>query len=127
MTTAAQQDWFDAQKAASREPHPERQVVREDRTFTHNLGKRCPWCGDVFFTYQLEGHERQPYRTDAEITLDWFGRPAGGVGTRETCGNPTCHEAEDHHQFQRRVLARAEHAKHAQVQAGPAPTTKGKP
>ena len=87
-----------------------RQVVGE-RVFVRTLGKRCPHCPRVFFTYQVEGQEREPYRTDPEVMLDVYGRPLNGIATRDTCGSPECHEREDFHQFRRRLEYRAEHAK----------------
>jgi hypothetical protein len=107
----AEQEWFADQKASASQPHEETRVVRDDRVYTRSLGKRCPWCSDIFFTYQVEGHERQPYKTDPEVMLNHEGRPINGVGTRETCGDPNCLEREDTHQFLRRLAYRAEHAK----------------
>lgn len=105
MTTQAQQDWFDHLKGISASPNLDT---------GRNLGKRCPWCHDVFFTYQTPGKERQPYQSEPE--------PRNGMGARETCGHPQCHDAEDTHQFQRRLVFRAEIARHRahQPQAGPA-------
>lgn len=99
-TDQDRQAWHDQMKAASAEPRPDLCTVVHGKTLTRTLGKRCPWCQSVFFGYQVEGEEREPYRIDRE--------PAEGLGMRETCGNPMCHEAEDRHQFERRLRFRAD-------------------
>lgn len=71
------------------------------REFTRTLGKRCPQCGQMFFTYQETGHERQPYLIDPEPD---FGRSIVVVGARETCGFPGCLEDEQKHQMKRRMF-----------------------
>jgi hypothetical protein len=100
MTTQEQQDWNDSLVAVFAEPHPEIREVRGERVFVRDLGKRCPWCGHVFFSYQVEGHEQEPYKVDPN--------PYQGRGVRETCGHPKCHEAEDSYQFKRRQDFRGE-------------------
>jgi hypothetical protein len=71
-----------------------------EKVFTRTLGRICPHCGRTFYAYQAEGNEQQPYRIEVD--------PLGGIGMRETCGSPICHEAEDHLQFERRKAWRAE-------------------
>ena len=108
MITREQQDWHDRLKGMFSVPDPTAREVREGGVFVRTLGKRCPICRDVFFSYQREGHERQPYLVDVD--------PPEGKGARETCGHPKCHDAEDHYQWQRRLgfrdaaaKARAQH------------------
>jgi len=109
------QDHFDAQKARFASPGTER-LERDGKVFIRNLGKRCPWCRDVFFAYQVEGHERQPYQIDSD--------PDYGNGARETCGHPMCHDAEDDYQFARRKGFRDERRQaHQRAQPGPPPAT----
>jgi hypothetical protein len=74
-------------------------VIMAGHEFTRTWGKRCPWCGNVFFTYQETGREHEPYKVDPDPVV---GRSA--IATRETCGYPGCWDQEDRHQFQRRRL-----------------------
>ena len=106
MTTQAQQDWFDHLKGLAASPDPDPDTNR-------TLGKRCPWCRDIFFTYQAPGREREPYRTDPE--------PQDGASTRETCGSPKCHDVEDSHQFRRRLAHRAQLVQHREKQTPAVP------
>ena len=118
MTSQALQDHYDAQKARFAAPGTER-LERGGLVYVRNLGKRCPWCRDVFFAYQVEGHERQPYQVDPE--------PQDGNGVRETCGHPKCHDAEDMRQFERRREARQRLAEaRERAQAGPVAPVKGR-
>ena len=117
MTSPAQQAHFDAQKAKFATMGEER-IERHGRIYVRNLAKICPFCRDVFWTYQVEGQEREPYRIDPD--------PIDGNGTRETCGHPLCHDAEDDYQFQRRQGFRQQEAQARQhAQAGPAPRKGG--
>ena len=111
MTTQAQQDWFDACQARFAQPDTTPREERNGQIFVRTLGKRCPWCGNVFFAYQVEGEEKQPYQIDPNPMLNKFGEPANGIGTRETCGHPKCWDAEDTYQADRRQVMRAEYAK----------------
>ena len=70
-------------------------IERQGHTWIRNLGKVCPQCGQMFYGYQVEGHEHEPYRVDPE--------PMGGFGVRETCGDAQCWDAEDERQFRARV------------------------
>jgi len=99
-TPQERQAWYDTLKAVFARPDPATRHGTGDQVFTRTLAKRCPWCGDVFFTYQLEGHEREPYRVDPN--------PPGGMGARDTCGHPMCREAEHDYQFKRRMSFRSE-------------------
>ena len=91
--TKTEEDWHYEQKAIFAAPDTTPQV-QNGRVFTRTFGKRCPWCLDVFFAYEVEGNERQPYQIDPE--------PLNGHGVRETCGHPKCHEFEEDRQFKRR-------------------------
>jgi hypothetical protein len=103
----ALESWRRQKQAKWSVPHPEIREERNGKIFTLTLGKICPWCREVFFTYQVEGEEREPYLVDKEIELYTNGTPVNNPGSRETCGYPPCHELEDMHQFRRRVAARA--------------------
>jgi hypothetical protein len=89
--------WNQKRKDAFAVPRPDLLVTIAGKTFVRNLGKRCPHCGDVFYGYQVEGNEREPFRYDPE--------PRGGEGIRETCGDPTCWDREDRYQWTRRKAA----------------------
>ena len=118
MISQTQQEWFDAQKARFAEPGTER-LERDGRVFIRNLGKRCPWCRDKFFAYQVEGQEHEPYRIDDDPDL--------GNGMRETCGHPKCLDAEDLRQFERRRDFRKQlYEARERAQAGPPPPAKGR-
>lgn len=116
--------WHYQQKESFAYPRPDLQVRVKGKIFSRTLGKRCPWCKDIFYTYQVEGEERQPYQVDADIVLGGpLGMSISGIGTRETCGHPKCHEAEDKYQYERRIEWRKSHLHHA---AEPAPSEKKK-
>ena len=110
LTAQERQAFHDECQARFASPDTEARQVSGERVYVRTLGKRCPWCGDIFFGYQVEGEEEEPYRTDANPLLGIKGNPLNGVGTRSTCGHPKCHEVEDDYQFKRRVEMRAEHA-----------------
>ena len=104
MSSAIDPVWAETQRARWAQPdHQDRRLSADGRLWIRNLGKRCPHCPNVFFAYQVEGEEREPYRTDPN--------PIAGKGVRETCGHPACHEQEDNYQFQRRLGFRVEAAK----------------
>ena len=67
------------------------------RAWVQNLPKVCPWCGSVFFAYQLEESPQRPYQMDPEppIVND------SAAGQRETCGHPLCWKSEQTHQVER--------------------------
>ena len=100
-TDREHQQWRDEQKARFAQPGTEREE-RHGKVLIRNLGMRCPWCLGIFFGYQVEGHEREPYTIEAE--------PVDGLMQRQTCGNPLCHQAEEDHQFQRRQTIRQDRA-----------------
>jgi hypothetical protein len=104
------EDWRYKQKESFANPHPEIQISINEKIFTRTFGKRCPICHDIFYTYQVEGEEKEPYRIDPDIILQG---PAGfsttEIGARETCGHPHCWEAEEDYQFRRRLQWRKEH------------------
>ena len=105
MSAAFNAAWGAEQRAVFAQPDPaQRRIAADGRAFVRTLGKRCPHCPSVFFSYQVEDEEQEPYRVDAE--------PREGRGARETCGHPECHEREDNHQFLRRAAHRAERATH---------------
>lgn len=126
-TPQERQDWHDVLVARFEQPNDvsDRHQATEGQTFVRTLGKRCPWCGRIFFGYQVEGQEREPYKVDPNPELDREGRPRG-AGVRETCGNPLCAGSEDDYQFKRRQSYRSEMVATRQAAAGPAPAkTKG--
>ncbi len=104
LSQKQEQEWHYKQKGAFASPRPDISSTINGETFSRTLGKRCPWCSDVFYTYQIEGKEKQPYQVDANPRL---GYPDGfsfdGIGVRETCGHPKCWEAEDKYQYERRL------------------------
>jgi len=111
MTSPAQQAIFDAAKVRFATMGEDR-IESGGKVFIRNLAKICPFCRDVFWGYQVEGQEVEPYRIDPD--------PIDGNGTRETCGHPLCHDAEDDYQFQRRRGFRQQQAKAREhAQAGP--------
>lgn len=107
MITLEQQIWTDHLKGLCASPDATRCEERDGGVFVRTLGKRCPICRDIFYAYQREGRERQPYLVDVD--------PPEGRGVRETCGHPKCHDAEDHYQWQRRMGFRAAKANHEPV------------
>lgn len=117
-TDQERQAWHDELMARAAQPNDvsDRVQTPAGKTFVRTLGKRCHWCGKVFFAYQVEGQERQPYQVDPN--------PERGQGMRETCGNPLCWDAEDTYQFQRRRQIRLDEATSRATQqalaAGPA-------
>lgn len=111
--------WFKEQRARFAQPDFDTRVTSGERAFVRTLGMRCPHCSEVFFSYQVEGQERQPYQVDRN--------PDFGNGMRQTCGSPSCWDKEDLYQFERRKGFREEHARHQQATAaGPAPKKGGK-
>ena len=102
--TQEAQDWRDKQRAIFAQPNLEDRVLVAGRAMVRTLGMRCPWCNGIFFGYQVDGQEREPYRIDQD--------PIDGNGQRQTCGNPKCHEVEENHQFQRRQGFREERQRH---------------
>ena len=112
QTQREEQDWHYERKAKWAEPHPEDREEIMGMIFTRTLGKRCPWCGDIFFTYQVEGHEREPYRVDPETS------------TRETCGHPKCWDAEQDHQTKKQIEWYRTHF-HSEADPVPPPRKKG--
>ena len=65
------------------------------RTFELSRVKCCPHCGQAFPTYQKIGSNYRPMQVDP--------MPHHGLGTRETCGDPQCWDAEDLMQWRIRV------------------------
>ena len=115
ITSAQRADWFKAQRARFAQPDLEACVVTGNHVFVRTLGMRCPHCPEVFFGYQIEGQERQPYLVDAN--------PDFGNGMRQTCGSPDCWAKEDTYQFERRLGFREERAKTREAAAA-GPVTK---
>ena len=91
---AQQEAWFAEQKEAWAHPNTEQNSDRYART----LPKRCPCCGGIFFAFQKEGFEQEPYKQDPDSYH--------GEIVRETCGDPTCWDNEDMYQFRKRVQHR---------------------
>ena len=110
QTQREEQDWHYECKAMWAEPHPEVRETIMGLVFTRTLGKRCPYCGDIFFTYQVEGHEREPYRVDPDS------------GARETCGHPKCWDAEEDRFVKQQIEW---HRTHFRLEGNPVPEPRG--
>lgn len=110
-------DWFKAQRTRFAQPDCEAKVPIGDRVMVRTLGMRCPHCPEVFFGYQIEGQERPPYQVDRN--------PDFGLGMRQTCGSPSCWDAEDRYQFERRKEYREEASRARSTAAGPVKPGKG--
>jgi hypothetical protein len=106
-------------RALLQTPRPDLRIERSGKVYVRTLGKICPRCHQIFYVYQVEGQEEEPYREDPEIELNEWGFPVRDVGSRDTCGHPDCHEWEDGHQFRRRVAARAEHGRRSRPEPSP--------
>lgn len=65
------------------------------RRFARNLAKRCPWCQEIFYTYQDQDAPEEPGRVDPDPA------PRSMIGQRETCWHHLCQKAEQEHQFRR--------------------------
>lgn len=67
------------------------------REWSRTLRRRCPHCGDAFYTYQQFGKEQEPNKEDPEPPI------VHGIakGRRATCGAPECSALEYQHQRNR--------------------------
>ena len=75
---------------------PGDEVIRRcGKDYVRNLSKLCAICGEVFYTYQPVGEERQPCQKDP------IPRPGDPIQTREVCGKPGCWDAEQTEAFKR--------------------------
>jgi hypothetical protein len=75
--------------------------VRGKRVMTRSRELVCPHCGVTFYGYQYIDHPHPGGQVDSE--------PSNGFGSRQTCGDPRCWDAEDALQFKRRLEFRNTH------------------
>ena len=78
-----------------------RPEVINGRSWARSRPMACPWCGQAIYAYQAEDNPQEPNVTSPE--------PSAGFGARETCGSWQCREAEDQHQWHRRIDWRTAH------------------
>ncbi len=71
--------------------------------WSRTLARVCPWCHATFWTFAPmplpEGAFWTPFTIQPE--------PPYGKGQRQTCGDPDCYDAEQTHQWRRRLDDRA--------------------
>lgn len=69
------------------------------RTWSRTLPRHCPWCRDVFYTFQAEGEEQQPFQTESEprlVIIPSYKEPTfRPESKRQTCGHPLCEKASE--------------------------------
>ena len=119
------EDWWNEQKAMFAVPRPDLIRYSFDKTYVRTCGKRCPWCHDVFYTYHVEGHEKEPYKVDPEPTPGFpDGCSTNHIDARETCGHPLCWKSEAEHQAKRREEWRKLHLRSSE-QPTPEPKKRG--
>lgn len=80
------QSWRDSRKALFARPDPNRRYTSNGREFSLTHPKRCPICGDRFYTYGPADELPAPPAVDPIPDDD---------GKRTTCGHPTCWKVED--------------------------------
>ena len=77
----------------------------------------CPWCHDVFYGYQAEGEEKQPFQIEAQrpmVPLPGFKGLFRPDSQRQTCGGELCEKAAEgeflarHGSYQRCVAGEVE-------------------
>ncbi len=92
---------FETRKERYSRPDPEMKREPMDpkgRYWSRTLARRCPWCDDVFYGYQAEGEERQPFQVERErplIPIIGYKDLRQPDGSRETCGHDLCLKAEE--------------------------------
>ena len=70
----------------------------ERRWWARTLERRCPWCHEVFYTYQVVGEEQEPGLTEPERPLVSIYGVVGLLmpdGKRSTCGLDVCERKEE--------------------------------
>ena len=123
---------FETLKERYSRPDPELKQEPLDpkrRWWSRTLAIRCPWCDDVFYGYQAEGEERQPFQVETErplIPIVGYKDLRQPDGLRQTCGHDLCLKAEETHYLSRHQgYQRACAGSSAPVANTPPPITKG--
>jgi hypothetical protein len=87
------------------------------KVWTRTLAIRCHWCQDIFYGYQADGEEQQPYQTaqlPGPVRIQGYKDAWMPGGQRPQCSGPLCAKASEdeyfskHDGYQRAVRALSE-------------------
>jgi hypothetical protein len=98
----------------------------DGRVFTRTRPMNCPWCGDLFYTFQAEDNPQPPYENPEPRMVGEYGKEKSH-GMRHVCDRPKCWDIEQRHQMMRSPLYQKACDAHYNVGIVPEPvkTTKG--